>query len=155
NIRSVSVRRATEADVAEVARVLRESFAEFERLYTRGGDAATTPDAERLRERWSEGPVWVAEGDGAIVGSVAAVAKDGGVYVRSMAVSPASRGRGAARDLMRQLELFAVGERATRLFLSTTPFLFDAIRLYESLGYRRTGGPPHELAGTPLFTMEK
>ena len=139
----------------EVARVLRESFAEFEHLYTRGGYAATTPDAPELRERWPQGPVWVVERDGAIVGSVAAVAKDGGVYVRSMAVSPASRGTGAARDLMRQLELFAVGERATRLFLSTTPFLFDAIRLYEALGFRRTGGPPHDLAGTPLFTMEK
>ena len=77
------------------------------------------------------------------------------MYVRSLAVSPASRGRGAARELMRQLELFAVSAGATRLFLSTTPFLFDAIRLYEGLCYRRTGEPPHELAGTPLFTMEK
>ena len=57
--------------------------------------------------------------------------------------------------LMRQLELFAVNGRAPRLYLSTTPFLFDAIRLYEALGFRRTGEPPHDLAGTPLVTMAK
>jgi hypothetical protein len=27
--------------------------------------------------------------------------------------------------------------------------------LYEKFGFQRTGEGPHELAGTPLFTMEK
>jgi hypothetical protein len=39
--------------------------------------------------------------------------------------------------------------------LSTTPFLDAAIALYERCGFRRTAGGPLELAGTPLFTMEK
>ena len=56
---------------------------------------------------------------------------------------------------MRQLELYAVSARATRMYLSTTPFLHDAIRFYESLGFRRTGEPPHDLLGTPIFTMAK
>jgi GNAT superfamily N-acetyltransferase len=42
-----------------------------------------------------------------------------------------------------------------RLFLSTTPFLTAAIALYERAGFARTDEPPHELLGTPLFTMEK
>lgn len=155
NIRRVQVRRANDADVDDIARILRESFTEYLRLYTRAGYAATTPDASALRARLSEGPVWVATIERDAVGTVAAMTSERGVYVRSMAVTPASRGRGAAGALMRELEVFAAERAAPRLFLSTTPFLFDAIRFYERLGFRRTGEPPHALAGTPLVTMEK
>ena len=151
----MQIRRATDRDSEAIAHVLRESFAEVERLYTREGYAATTPDAARLRERFAEGPIWLAEERGAIIGTIAAVERDGGVYVRSMAVIPLARGRGAAFQLMRQLALFALSKHAPRLYLSTTPFLFAAIRLYESLGFRRTGEPPHDLHGTPLVTMAK
>ncbi len=150
----MQIRRAAERDADAVARVLRDAFAEFERLYTHGGFAATTPVAERIRERLAEGPTWIAD-DGGVVGTVAAVEQRGGVYVRSMAVAPEARGRRIAFHLMRQLELFALAKNAPRMFLSTTPFLFDAIRLYESLGFRRTGEPPHDLLGTPLVTMAK
>jgi hypothetical protein len=36
-----------------------------------------------------------------------------------------------------------------------TPFLNTAIRLYEAFGFRRMNDGPHDLFGTPLFTMEK
>jgi hypothetical protein len=39
--------------------------------------------------------------------------------------------------------------------LSTTPFLNSAIRLYENFGFRRNEAEPHDLFGTPMFTMEK
>lgn len=149
------VRRANEGDIDDVARVLRESFAEYRRLYTRAGYNATTPDAAVLRARWTEGPVWVAELGGDVAGTVAAVATEHGLYVRSMAVMPASRGRGAAGALIRAIEAFAAERDASRLYLSTTSFLFDAIRFYEHLGFRRTGEPPHDLGGTPLVTMAK
>jgi hypothetical protein len=41
------------------------------------------------------------------------------------------------------------------LLLSTTPFLSEAIKLYERSGFRRSTEGPRELFGTPLFTMEK
>ena len=151
----MEIRRATDKDVDAVARVLSEAFAEFKRFYTRAGYEATTPDAGIVRERLAEGPAWLAEDGGAIVGTVAAVARDRGVYVRSMAVTPAARGKRVALHLMRQLELFAISRNATRLYLSTTPFLFSAIRLYEALGFRRTGEPPDDLHGTPLVTMAR
>ena len=151
----MQIRRATEADADALAQLLRDAFAEYERLYTRAGYAATTPDAETIRARLLEGPTWVAHQDGRILGTVSAAALDGGVYVRSMAVVPAARGKRTALHLMRQLELFAVSSKAPRLFLSTTPFLFSAIRLYESLGFRRTGEPPDDLHGTPLVTLAR
>ena len=151
----MQIRRATDKDADAVARVLADAFAEFERLYTRAGYAATTPGAATVVTRLAEGPTWLADDDGAILGTVAAVLRDGDVYVRSMAVTPAARGKRVALHLMRQLELFAISKSASRLYLSTTPFLFSAIRLYESLGFRRTGEPPDDLFGTPLVTMAK
>lgn len=148
------IRRATAEDAPAVAAVLREAFAEFERLYTRAGFAATTPDAATVAQRLAEGPTWVAE-DGEIVGTVSARETERGVYVRSMAVRPAARGRRVALHLMRQLELYALSKGAPEMYLSTTPFLFAAIRLYEALGFRRTAQPPHALYGTPLVTMTK
>jgi ribosomal protein S18 acetylase RimI-like enzyme len=151
----MQIRRATAVDGDAVAYLLRDSFREFERLYTRAGYAATTPDPTAVRERLKEGPTWVAEKDGHVVGTVSALLRDGGVYIRSMAVAPGARGQRVGHALMDEPFHLAVERKATRLFLSTTPFLFSAIRLYESLGFRRTGEPPLELYGTPLVTMAR
>lgn len=135
-----------------MSELLRAAFADHQRLYTRAGYAATTPPADRIRERLAEGPTWVTDD---LSGTVSAVNRLDGVYVRSMAVLPTARGRGVGRTLMHEAERFAIEVQARRMYLSTTPFLFDAIRLYESLGFRRTGEPPHELFGTPLVTMSR
>jgi GNAT superfamily N-acetyltransferase len=83
------------------------------------------------------------------------VAKGDGLYVRSMAVLPSARGQGVAGLLLGEVENFASAQRHKYLFLSTTPFLLEAIRLYEHMGFRRSDTGPHELFGTPLFTMLK
>ncbi len=155
NSPNLQIRLATVGDAPAIAEVLRAAFADYAGLYTPGGLAATTPPAERIAQRRGEGPVWVAVEDGRIVGTVAAVPRAGGLYVRSMAALPAARGRGAGHLLFAEVERYARAEGFTRLFLSTTPFLTRAIRLYESLGFQRTSDGPQELFGTPLFTMIK
>lgn len=149
------IRRATALDAEALAHLLRDSFREVEPLYTRAGYAATTPDASAVRERLKEGPTWVAEEAGFPVGTVSAVLRDLDVHIRSMAVLPSARGRRLGRALFAEAFNLAVERRARRISLSTTPFLYSAIRLYESLGFRRTGEPPDDLFGTPLFTMAK
>ena len=151
----LEVRRAEIEDAAVIAALLRESFVEFKSLYTDGGFAATTPGPEQVLARMREGPVWLALREGKVVGTVAAVVRDQSVYVRGMAVLPAARGSGAGAALLQQVENWAASERYTRLFLSTTPFLDSAIRLYERSGFQRTNDGLHDLFGTPLFTMEK
>jgi putative acetyltransferase len=138
-----------------IAEILRQSFAEYESLYTPEGLAATTPPSEQIQNRFNEGPVWVALQGAAIVGTVAAVLKDRGVYVRSMAILPTARGLGIGRVLLEHVERFASESGQRRLSLSTTPFLLRAIRLYEQFGFRRSDEGPQDLFGTPLFTMEK
>jgi GNAT superfamily N-acetyltransferase len=105
--------------------------------------------------RIDEGPVWVALRDGAIVGTVSALPKGEALYVRSMAVLPTARGHGIGELLLERVESFALEHGYKRLFLSTTPFLDRAIRLYEHWGFRRSDEGPHDLFGTPLFTMVK
>ncbi len=151
----MEIRRAVAADAPAMAEVLAQAFAEYEPLYTPEGLAATTPPTNRIRERLDEAPAWVAIYEEALVGTVGAVVRGDAVYVRSMAVLPAARGLGVGGALLTEVEAFARAAGVTSLFLSTTPFLARAIRLYEQWGFRRSPDGPHDLHGTPLFTMVK
>jgi len=151
----VRIRQALPADAAAIAALLKVAFLEFEPLYTPEGFRATTPAAEEIEPRFAEGPIWVAEHDGRIVGTASVVPKGDGLYIRSMAVHPAARGGGIATLLLNTAEQAADVFACSRLFLSTTPFLDAAIRLYERAGFRRTDDGPHDLFGTPLMTMVK
>ena len=148
------IRRADPADAIAIASVLLRAFEDYRPQYTEGGFAATTPDAAEVARRMDEGPCWIAI-DETCVGTVAAVPRNGELYVRSMAVLPKTRGRGIARALLDEVERYASAERFAELVLSTTPFLHAAIQLYERAGFVRTDEGPHELHGTPLFTMRK
>jgi ribosomal protein S18 acetylase RimI-like enzyme len=153
---SVRIRRAQPEDANEVARVLRESFLEYQDRYTPEGYTATTPGKPQVRSRMEEGPTWVALLGDVIIGTASAVQEDAGlVYVRGMAVLPAARGQGVGKLLLRKIEDFAVRNESTGLLLNTTPFLESAIRLYERFGFVRTPDGPHDLFGTPLFSMAK
>jgi putative acetyltransferase len=155
NSARLEIRRATTNDVPAIASVLRQAFREYEALYTPKGYSATTPGPEAIESRMAEGPVWVALFGGHIVGTVSAIAKETGVYVRGMAVLPTARGLGIGRLLLNEVDNFAASNGFRRLFLDTTPFLDRAIRLYEHCGFQPTSDGPHDLFGTPLFTMEK
>jgi putative acetyltransferase len=151
----IEIRRARPADASSISSVLREAFIEYRPLYTEGGFAATTPSDAQIINRMKEGPVWVALLDNTIVGTSAAIRKADSLHIRGMAAHPSARGVGIGRLLLRTIEEFALSNGCHRLSLSTTPFLTPAIRLYEGFGFRRTSEGPHDLLGTPLFTMVK
>ena len=155
NTSSIHIRMAVEKDAVSIASVLYEAFTEYTSVYTREAFTATTPTSDQIQRRLSEGPVWVAVHKGAIVGTVSAVPQGAAFYIRSMAVLPTARGHGIGALLLDHIERFAAAHGAEYLVLSTTPFLTRAIRLYEHVGFRRSPDGPHELYGTPLFTMVK
>ena len=152
---SVRIRKAVSEDAASIASVLHESFIEYEPLYTPEGFAATTPATAQVQNRIEEGPVWVVMDNDVMVGTVSVVPKGESLYVRGMAIVPAARGQRIGEMLLRQVEGFASEHGFKRLLLSTTPFLERAIQLYEHYGFKRSTEGPHDLSGTPLFTMEK
>lgn len=151
----VKVRRATADDRFSIAAVLYEAFAEHESSYTREAFAATILTPALIQDRMKEGPVWVAIKSEAIVGTVSVMMMDKRLYVRSMAVLPATRGGGVGHKLLECAEEFAIENGCESLFLSTTPFLARAIRLYEGYGFRPRHEGPDNLFGTPLVTMVK
>lgn len=142
-------------DAPAISSVLHRAFVEFEPLYTAAGFAATTPHPAQVLVRMREGPVWIALRNRTALGTVAAVIKGESIYIRGMAVLPEARGSGSGGALLRNVEDWARSQECRRLFLTTTPFLAAAIRLYERSGFRRIEEDPPNLFGTPLFTMEK
>ncbi|MGH7709929.1 MAG: GNAT family N-acetyltransferase, partial [Gemmatimonadaceae bacterium] len=129
----ITVRLATSQDAEWISATLRDAFAEFEALYTPAGFRATTPTASEIEGRFAEGPIWVAESDGKVVGTVSAVPRGGAeLYIRSMAVRPSAQGQRLAASLLHTVEAFAADHHYRRLVLSTTPFLLRAIQLYQA-----------------------
>ena len=118
-----------------IASIMARSFAEYESSYTPEAFAATISTPDRIRDRINEGPVWVALRNDAVVGTLSAVARGKALYLRGMAVDPTARGDGIGRRLLDRAEEYAIRNGFERLFLSTTPFLKSAIRLYESYGF--------------------
>ncbi|SRR5258708_33565648 len=151
----IQVRLARPEESAAIAAVLHGSFVEFKTLYTKPGFSATAITSDQVLLRVREGPVWVALRKRQPVGTVSALVKDSAISIRGMGVLPAERGSGTGSLLLRQVESWAESLGVSRLFLSTTPFLHSAIRLYERSGFRRINGGMSDLFGTPLFTMEK
>ena len=99
--------------------------------------------------------MWVALRGGVTVGTMAVVPRGEALYIRSMAIVPAAKGSGIGELLLKHAETFAAAHAYRQLVLSTTPFLTRALRLYDHFGFRRSGEGPHDLFGTPLFTMVK
>ena len=124
-------------------------------LYTSEGFRVTVANPSMVRQRMTEGPVWIALLDQIIVGTVGAVPYGDSLYIRGMAIVPSARGKRIGEKMLQHVEHYARASGFNRLCLSTTPFLDRAITLYEHLGFRRIDGGPSDLFGTPLFTMEK
>jgi len=160
HISNIEIRLASPNEASSIAMILYASFVEFRSSYTQEAFDATTPQGDLIRSRFNEGPIWVAFRNSHMVGTVSAVPKSEGLYIRSMAVRPIARGYGIGRLLLEQVERFANDHGLRQLFLNTTPFLDSAIRLYENFGFQNSSGNfpdllPHDLFDTPLITMVK
>jgi GNAT superfamily N-acetyltransferase len=144
------LRPATIADAAAISTLLRDAFQQFRPRYTPEAFAATVLEPAGVIARLAEGPLWVFEREGRIVGTAGLRE----CVIRGMAVHPSARGLGIGAQLLTEIERFAVAAGCASLALYTTRFLTSAIALYERAGYHITGEviAPH---GTELVRMEK
>jgi GNAT superfamily N-acetyltransferase len=105
------------------------------------------------------GDVLLARYDQDVVGSIALIAGEGGLFeIAKMAVAPALRGRGIGRAILNAAVVRAVELGAERLFLGSNTKLADAIHLYEAVGFRhvpadRVGSLPYTRADVFMDLM--
>lgn len=152
----LSIRLGAEGDAKIVAELIRDAFWPFRRHYTDGAFEYTTPGPDIIGGRFAEGPIWIAEADGLMVGTVSGLPEGERFYIRSMAVKSGMQGRGVGQRLLETLEAYARADGFEKLYLYTTFVLTGARRLYEKNGFyvvRET--EPDEWYGVGGLEMEK
>lgn len=120
--------------------------ARFEALVAKvagGFLAAHDPTRERC---------WIAEHDGANVGSVFLVREtDELARLRLLLVEPTARGLGIGRRLVAECIGFAREAGYRRVTLWTNEVLVAARAIYQQAGFRMVASAPHQLFGPPMI----
>ena len=152
----VTIRLATHEDAEPISNVLRDAFTVYRKHYTEDAFAVVTPGTDVILGRFEEGPQWVAEIDGDVVGTVSLTTEPEGLYVRSMAVSPNAQGRGIGHKLLKAVDEHANATEFERIFLYTTYFVPGAKEMYAKHGYEWVRDTTaEEWYGTPGLEMDK
>jgi phosphinothricin acetyltransferase len=140
---SVTVRRATEDDVAAITRIYNEGI--VDRIATL--EVEERPEEERsawLRNRDERHPVFVAERDGVVVGWAALNVYNPRPAYRfvsdfSVYVGREARGAGVGKLLLARLIEEARARGFHKLVSAAFPFNTTAMRLYRNAGFREVG----------------
>ena len=152
----VTIRLARLEDAAAISKVLLEAFGVYRENYTPEAFEIVTPPMGEIERRFGDGPQWVAERGGAIVGTVSVTTEPEGLYIRSMAISPHVQGKGIGHKLMDAVNEYADASEHERIFLYTTYFVPEAKKFYESHGYKWVRDTTaEEWYGTPGLEMDR
>jgi GNAT superfamily N-acetyltransferase len=117
----------------------------FEALVARIA-AAFIENFDAARER-----CWIAERDGAVVGSVLLVKESEEVgKLRLLYVEPTGRGLGIGSRLVGECIRFAHQRRYRKITLWTNDVLVSARRIYQAAGFRLVSEEPHRSFGRDL-----
>jgi N-acetylglutamate synthase-like GNAT family acetyltransferase len=152
----VHVRLALPTDAEAISSVLLKAFGAYKDSYSPEAFSIVTPDAAEIATRFDEGPQWVAEIDGQVIGTASITTEPEGLYIRSMAVDPSVQGRGIGHKLLSAVDEYAPTTDQERIFLYTTYFTPGAKEMYEKHGYkwfRETTA--EEWYDTPGLEMDK
>src|SRR5688500_9711083 len=96
----VEVRRAESGDEETIAELIFEVFSPFRDQYTPDAFDYTAASADRIRERFAEGPIWLAYLVDKPVGTVSGLPEEERFYIRSMAIKPSAQRGGIGQKLL-------------------------------------------------------
>jgi GNAT superfamily N-acetyltransferase len=125
----------------------REAFERLNRLWLKEHAILEEADLDYLREPEQRilaggGEVFFALDGATVVGTCAAIRMSPTTWeLAKLSVDPSARGRGLGRRLCGAVIEYARGAGASEVVLTSNSALVDAIRLYESLGFRHGSVP--------------
>lgn len=152
---TVRIRDFAPGDGPAVAAVVHDAFEEFRDRYD--DYDALSAGVGPMRELAATGEMIVATADGRVVGAVTYVGPGrpkkevfpaAWPILRMLVVSPAHRGGGIGRALVRECIRRARRDGAPLIALHTAAIMKAAVALYEDLGFRCHGEAPPEF-GVP------
>ena len=131
----MTIRPATPADVADIARIVDAAYAHYVPRIGRRPAPMEDDHAARIRD----GEAWVFVAEGAVAGVLVLIDESDHLLLDNVAVDPAQRGTGIGRALL----LFAEAEARRRGYaevrLYTNVMMTENIAMYARIGYRETG----------------
>jgi putative acetyltransferase len=151
----IEYRLAQTADIVLVSELLQKAFESYKSFYTPAAFKATTPSSAEIEARFDDGPIWVAFYNKEIIGTLSGLLDGEKMLLRSMAVDPAFQGQKIGLNLLKTAEQYALNAQVNSMYLFTTPFLHQAIHLYEKFRFVKKSHQKDNLHGTPLIYMEK
>lgn len=122
----------------DVERVLELALATLSEFGLAGNAASVRRDVEDVASTYAppRGGFWVAELDGAVVGSVAVRPKEGRTCeLKRLYLAPSARGRGLGQVLYVHAETFARAAGYDRIWLDSSRRFVAARKLYERNGF--------------------
>lgn len=128
----IHIRPATETDFEAILEVQRLAFLEYASLYETS--AWTTETLESLKEDAKDKRIFVAETEGAVVGSVRFWTVGGVCVIRLLSVHPQHQWRGVGAALIRQIE--HVTANAHKFYACTMLRTARNVHFFLNLGYK-------------------
>ncbi|MFX1367264.1 MAG: GNAT family N-acetyltransferase [Promethearchaeota archaeon] len=155
--KGAKIREAIYTDADAIHHVLKSAFAPLaKRGYSKIAVFSAIGHPWRIRERIiSEFPILVAEIEDEIIGTITGIAENESMKISSFAVHPAHQGNRIGQKLLLAIEEIAVKNGCNKTFLFTTWPMFEAIRLYNSLGYEKEGHLRRHFYGEDLLIFSK
>jgi N-acetylglutamate synthase-like GNAT family acetyltransferase len=145
----LSLRRATETDVAAIRDLVDAAYGKYVELIGRTPIPMLTDHALAVEEH----DVWVVEDDARIVGVIELAARADHLWIENVAVDPRWQGRGIGRRLLAHAENEARRLSLAELRLLTNERYLANIAMYTHYGYRETHREPH--LGTDLVYFSR
>ena len=128
-------RRAEESDAPVVHDILRTSFEEYALATGQTQLEALRETIADVKAQIAGKPVYVAEIDGGIVGTVRLEIKDGEAYLSRFAVAKEARNLGIGKSLMNVVDKYLVANSVKCVRLHTASRHLALVRFYYSRGF--------------------
>jgi ribosomal protein S18 acetylase RimI-like enzyme len=146
------IRRATEDDVAAIARIVDDAYAHYVPRIGRKPMPMLDDHGARVRA----GQAWVFEAaGGAVAGVLVLIDTADHLLLDNIAVDPARRGGGIGRALLQFAEPEAGRRGYAEIRLYTHEKMTENIALYGRIGYRETGRAVAVPSGLPRVHFAK